>query len=40
MDALINGEFKVERNQGKPNAAIMKATVLRCVEDGMIDVGD
>ena len=40
MDALINGEFEVERNKGQPNSTIMKATVLRCVEDGTINVGN
>ena len=40
MDALINAEFKVERNKGKPNSTIMKATVLRRVEDGSFDPGD
>ena len=28
MDALINSEFEAERNKGKPNSTIMKATVL------------
>ena len=40
MDALINAEFEVERNKGQPNSTIMKATVLRRVEDGTIDPGD
>ena len=40
MDALINGEFEVERNKGQPNSTIMKATVLRRVEDRTIDPGD
>ena len=40
MDALINGEFEVERNKGQPNSTIMKATVLRRVEDSSIDIGD
>ena len=40
MDALINGKFEVEQNKGQPNSTIMKATVLRRVEDGTIDPGD
>ena len=40
MDALINGEFEVEQNKGQPNSTIMKATVLRRVEDGTINPGD
>ena len=40
MDALINGEFEVERNKGKPNSTIMKAAVLRHVENGTFNVGD
>ena len=38
MDALINGEFEVERNKGQSNSTIMKATALRCVKDGSINI--
>ena len=40
MDALINGEFEVERNKGKPNSTIMKATVLHRVENGTLDINN
>ena len=33
MDASINGEFEAEQNKGKPNATMMKATILQQIEN-------
>ena len=40
MDALINAEFEVEQNKWKPNATMIKATILLRVENKTYNISD